>query len=47
MILCDDVLSEYLSGVTDRVIQEAIFQDSSDASERAKPEAIEDQRKPK
>jgi hypothetical protein len=42
----DDVLSEYLSGVTDRVIQEAIFQDSSDASERAKPAAIEDQRKP-
>ena len=43
----EDVLSKYLSDVTERVIQEAIFQDSSEASERAKPTAIEDQRKPK
>jgi len=43
----DDVLSEYLSSVTERVIQEAIFQDSSEASERAKPAGIEDQRRPK
>jgi hypothetical protein len=40
----DDTLREYLSSVTDRVIQEAIFQDSSEASERAKPAVIEDQR---
>ena len=43
----DDVLKEYLSDVTDRVIEEAIFGDSSEASERVKPSAIEDQRKPK
>ncbi len=39
-----EVLREYLSDVTDRVIQEAIFQDSSEASEREKPAAIEDRR---
>ena len=40
----DDVLNEYLSDVTERVIREAIFEDSSEASERAKPAVIEDQR---
>lgn len=43
----DDILKEYLSDITDRVIQEAIFQDSSEASERAKQRVIEDNRKPK
>ena len=40
----DNVLREYLKDVTNRVIQEAIFQDSSEASERLKPTAIEDKR---
>jgi hypothetical protein len=40
----DKVLREYLSDVTNRVIQEAIFQDTSEASERARPAVIEDQR---
>lgn len=43
----DDILKEYLSDITDRVIQEAIFQDSSEASERAQQKVIEDNRKPK
>jgi len=43
----DDVLNEYLSDVTERVIREAIFEDSSEASERTKPAAIEDQRQRK
>lgn len=41
----DDVLTEYLSDVTERVIKEAIFEDSSEASERAKPPAIESKSK--
>jgi hypothetical protein len=41
----DNVLNEYLSSVTDRVIREAIFEDSSEASERAKPAVLEDQRR--
>ena len=41
----DDILEKYLSDITDRVIQEAIYQGSSEASERAKPAAIQDQRK--
>jgi hypothetical protein len=40
----DDVLQEYLSDVTERVIREAIYEDVSEASERAKPESIEHQR---
>ncbi len=40
----DDILQEYLSNVTDRVIQKAIFQDSSEATELTKPAVIEDQR---
>ncbi|MHB0958351.1 MAG: hypothetical protein ACYC0X_17660 [Pirellulaceae bacterium] len=40
----DKILTEYLSSVTDRVIREAIFQDSSEASELAKPAVIDDQR---
>ena len=41
----DDILEKYLSDITDRVIQEAIYQGSSEASERTKPAAIQDQRK--
>jgi hypothetical protein len=37
-------LNQYLSEVTDRVIREAIYADSSDAAERAGPAAIADQR---
>jgi hypothetical protein len=40
----DKVLRAYLSDVTDRVIREAIFEDSSEASECVKPAGIEDQR---
>ncbi|MHB8971369.1 MAG: hypothetical protein ACYC3X_23780 [Pirellulaceae bacterium] len=40
----DNVLRAYLSDVTERVIREAIFEDSSEASECAKPVGIEDQR---
>jgi hypothetical protein len=43
----DDVLEQYLSDITDRVIREAVFADSSEATERAKPAAIEDQRRPR
>ena len=43
----DRVLKEYLNEVTERVIKEAIFDDSSDASERAKPSASEDKKKPR
>ena len=42
----DDILESYLSDITDRVIQEAIYQGSSEASERAGPAAITDRRKP-
>ena len=42
-----EILREYLTEVTDRVIKEAIFEDSSEASEREKTAGIEDQRKPK
>ena len=41
----DDVLEKYLSDITNRVIQEAIYQGSSEATERTKPAAIQDQRK--
>ena len=40
----DNVLRAYLSDITDRVIREAIFEDSSEATERTAPVAIEDQR---
>ena len=40
----DEILREYLSDVTQRVIQEAIFGDSSEAEERPKPASITDQR---
>jgi hypothetical protein len=40
----DDLLQQYLSEVTERVIREAIFEDSSEASERIKPPGIEDHR---
>ena len=43
----DELLREYLSDVTDRVIREAIFEDVSEASERTKPEGIEHQQEPK
>jgi hypothetical protein len=35
------VLRKYLSDVTDRVIREAIYEDSSEAEERSQPAAIE------
>ena len=38
------VLRKYLSDVTDRVIREAIYEDSSEAEERSQPAAIEDSR---
>ncbi len=41
----DDILKSYLEDVTKRVIQDAIFQDNSEATERAKPTAIEHKRK--
>jgi hypothetical protein len=40
----DDVLKKYLADVTDRVIREAIFEDSSEAEERPRAAAIEDRR---
>lgn len=40
----DDQLRAYLRSVTHKVIREAIFEDSSEAVERAEPAAIEDQR---
>lgn len=43
----DDVLREYLSDVTDRVIREAIHEDSSEAEERPKSAAIQDMRRPR
>jgi hypothetical protein len=46
-VALDNVLQEYLSDVTERVIREAIYEDVSEASERAKPESIEDQRRPR
>ena len=42
----DNVLRKYLSDVTDRVIREAIFVDSSEAEDRPRMAAIEDARKP-
>jgi hypothetical protein len=38
------VLRKYLAEVTDRVIREAIYEDSSEAEERSQPAAIEDSR---
>jgi hypothetical protein len=43
----NDVLNKYLSDITERVIREAVYEDSSDASEREKPAVIENQPKPK
>jgi hypothetical protein len=43
----DDILKSYLNDVTQRVINDAIFQDSSEPSEREKPAGIEDKRKAK
>jgi hypothetical protein len=40
----DNQLRAYLRNVTQKVIQEAIFEDNSEAVERAAPAAIEDQR---
>ena len=40
----DNLLNQYLSDVTERVIRDAIFEDSSEASERTQPLGIEDQR---
>jgi hypothetical protein len=37
----DNALKAYLSDVTDRVIREAVYADSSEAAERSKPAAIE------
>ena len=42
-----NVLEAYLSDITDRVIQEAIFEGTAEPSERTKPAAIEDARRPK
>jgi hypothetical protein len=42
----DDELRKYLSDVTNRVIREAIFEDSSEAEERPRTAAIEDARQP-
>jgi hypothetical protein len=39
-----DTLRSYLSEITQKVIREAIFEDSSDAAERSEPASIEDQR---
>jgi hypothetical protein len=38
------VLRKYLADVTDRVIREAIYEDSSEAEERSQPAAIENSR---
>lgn len=38
------LLQTYLQDITQKVIREAIFEDSSDAVERAEPAALEDQR---
>jgi hypothetical protein len=43
----DNTLKAYLNEVTQRVIREAIYQDSSEASERPEPAALDDRRKPK
>ncbi len=43
----DEVLRAYLSDITDRVIREAIYEDSSEAEERPKTAAIQDMRRPK
>lgn len=43
--LCS-VLQKYLSEVTDRVIRQAIYEDSSEAEERPRMAAIEDARDP-
>ena len=40
----DNVLRAYLSDITNRVIREAIFEDSSEVTERPGPASIEDQR---
>ncbi len=40
----DNVLRKYLSEVTDRVVREAIYEDSSEAEERPRTAAIEDAR---
>jgi hypothetical protein len=40
----NDILKDYLSDVTNRVIHEAICQDSSEAGERVHPASIEDKR---
>ena len=37
-------LRAYLHDITQKVIREAIFEDNSEAVERAEPAAIEDQR---
>ena len=42
-----DVLHKYLSEVTDRVIREAIYEDSSEAEERTPAAKIEDMRRPR
>ena len=38
------LLQTYLQDITQKVIREAIFEDNSEAVERAEPAAIEDQR---
>jgi len=43
----DEVLQTYLSDVTDRVIREAIYEDSSEAEERPKSATIQDMRRPR
>lgn len=43
----DEVLQKYLSDVTDRVIREAIYEDSSEPEERPKTAAIQDMRRPR
>lgn len=40
----DDILTNYLSDITERVIREAIHKDSSEPAERSKPVGIENQK---